>query len=225
MYNFYFFYYNYYGDNMFKYKRVVAFIIDTLLISILTILLTNSIANPNRDVQKAYSDAYEAKMSSIKIEDVPTSDSSKVVEYYKEHIGVELYDYIKSNAYAYLYFIILNVLYFVLFAYFNNGRTLGCLISKLQIVDRNNNKANLLSLSIRSLFMGANSIYMFPLQAILYLIIPRITDYSNGFIYLMSLTGIIVIVEIVLFIFFLFNKKNMGLHDYLSNTKIIDMKK
>ena len=218
--NFYFFYYNKYGGSMFKYRRFMAFLLDIFMISLLTVLLSNSIANPNRDIESKYIEAYEEKVSSIDY-----SINSDPLNYFKEHIGREFYDYIKGNVYEYIYFLLLTVSYFGIFCYFNNGKTIGLLFSRMRIVKKNKEKAGILRLIGRSMFMGTSIMSFFPISALLYIIIPRVFDANSGFVPLIMITGLLFLLEGILLIFFLFNKKNMGLHDYICSTKIIDTRK
>ena len=206
---------------MFKYRRILSFLTDTLFICILTMLITASIANPARFDYEDYTEAYTKKMESINL----VIGSEDVLNEYENQIGQELYDYIKVKGYEYMYFIIFTVLYFAVFAYFNNGKTLGCVLYNLQIVNKETKKANIFSLGIRSIFMGTSFMAYFPIQAVLYLIIPRVLDVHGSFLPLLLSTSITAVIELVLLLYFIFNKKDMALYDYICNTKIIDTKK
>ena len=206
---------------MFKYRRILSFLTDTLFICVLTMLITASIANPARFDYEDYTEAYKKKMESINL----TVANENVLDDYENQIGQELYDYIKVKGYEYMYFIIFTILYFAIFTYFNNGKTLGCVLYNLQIVNKEKKKANILSLGIRSLFMGTSFMAYFPIQAIIYLIIPRGLNVHGSFLPLLITTSITAIFELVLLIYFIFNKKDMALYDYICNTKIIDTKK
>ena len=224
MYNFYFFLYNYYGDIMFKYRRVLAFLLDILLVSLISMLLINNPKiNPNYFVQEEYNNIIKEKMNNIKVE--VTSDADQVINSMYNQLGQELYDGTKYSVYAMLIFLIVNTLYFTLFTYCNDGKTLGCAIFKLQIKKRNNKKAGIINLGMRSLFMGSCIITSSPILSIWMIIMPRLLNAKQAFLPLLYGSTLALIFEIVLLCVFFFNKKGMTIQDYLSNTKIFDTKR
>ena len=162
MYNFYFFLYNYYGDSMFKYRRILAFLLDILFVSLISMLLINNPKiNPNYFVQDEYNKVLQEKMNNISVD--YNGDPDKMLDGMYNQVGQELYDGTKYSVYSLLIFLIVNTLYFTLFTYCNNGKTLGCAAFKLQIKKRDNKKASIINLGMRSLFMGSCLITNSPL--------------------------------------------------------------
>ena len=90
---------------------------------------------------------------------------------------------------------------------------------------KDNKKANLLNLTMRSLFMGSSFIYRFPLTALCMFIIPRVLEPKLAFLPILYSNSLFMMLELVLLVVFITNKKCMTIQDYLSNTKIIDTKK
>ena len=209
---------------MLKYRRVLAFLLDGLFISIIVLVLCNNVKlNKSLYEEEGYITAYNEKLDKLTIE--TSSSTEEVINKYKDTIGIELYNMIKVQGYRYFYFLICVFLYYIVFVFFNDGKTLGCAIFKLKIVNKNDKKANILNLAIRSLFMGSSFVYMIPITSLLYLIIPRVLDYSHAFIPLLMILSLSTFVEIAFYLYFFLNKKNMSIQDYISNTKIIDTKK
>ena len=209
---------------MLKYRRILAFMLDTLFIAFIVIVLcNNSTINKSLDMEEKYQEAYIEKINHLNIS--TSNDPNELINSYRDNIGIELHNMYKVQGYRYLVFIICSFLYFIVFVYFNDGKTLGCALFKLKITNKSGNKANLLNLSIRSLFMGSSLIYLIPITSIIFLIIPRVFDYSISFMPLILITSISTLVEIVFYIYFIFNKNNMSIHDYISGTKIIDTSK
>ena len=209
---------------MFKFKRVAAFVLDAIFVSLLTVLIVNSpLLSTNADEVKRYSEAYKEKAANINVEEISKQDNP--VEYMYNEMGVLLYDTARVQVYVLIVFLIVNTLYFTLFAFFNQGRTLGCVFNKLKIVKRDDSKAGIFNLAIRSLFMGSYLIYQFPITAIMMIIIPRVFDARMAFYPLLSIVLVDFIIELTLFAFFLLNKKDMTIQDYLSNTKILAYKR
>jgi uncharacterized RDD family membrane protein YckC len=208
---------------MTKYRRVLAFILDTLLVSLVTIMLaTNPKVNKNYYQEEEYNKLLVEKQSSLTVD---YNDPDHAVDKMYDEVGQVLYDSTKVQVYSLIIFMIVNTLYFVVFVFFNDGKTLGCALFKFKIVKKNNKKANLLNLSMRSLFMGSSFIYRFPLSAIFLIVLPRLLDVKAAFLPLIYINGILLMFEIALLIVFIVNKKGMTIQDYLSNTKIIDTKK
>lgn len=208
---------------MLKYRRVMAFLLDALFISIIVIALSsNPRLNKGLDNEEAYLSAYNESINNLVIDQTNPED---IINQYKEGIGVQLYDMIKSQTYRYVIFIICVFLYYVVFVYFNDGKTLGCALFKLRINNMNGSKANILNLTVRSLFMGSSFIYLIPIVSFINLIIPRLYNYQIAFFPLLIITSVSVLIEIVFYIYFFFSKKNMSIQDYLSHTKIIDTSK
>ena len=202
----------------------MAFLLDCLFISLIVLVLCNNVKlNKSLYEEEGYVTAYNEKLEKLTIE--TSSNTEEVINKYKNNIGIELYNMIKVQGYRYLYFLICIFLYYVVFVFFNDGKTLGCAVFKLKIVNKNENKANLLNLAIRSLFMGSSFIYMIPLTSIINLIIPRVLDYNGAFLPLLLTISLSTFVEIAFYLYFFLNKKNMSIQDYISNTKIIDTKK
>jgi hypothetical protein len=57
------------------------------------------------------------------------------------------------------------------------------------------------------------------------IVLPRLLDAKQAFIPMVYGTTLFLIFELALFLFFLLNKKGMTIQDYLSNTKVLDLKK
>lgn len=208
---------------MFKRRRVLAFFIDVLLVSFVTILLAS-----NPKINKYYyetEDYNKALMEKQKSLTIDYGDTEHAIDNMFNQIGQELYDSTKVQVYAYTIFLIVNTLYFAVFAFFNDGKTLGCALCRIKIVKKNDKKPNIFNLAMRSLFMGSSLIYISPLIAITSIIIPRVLDVRSAFLPLVYTSSLLLMFEIALFIVFLVNKNNMTIQDYLSNTKIIDTKK
>jgi len=208
---------------MFKYRRVSAFIIDTLIVTFVSVLLTmNPKINKAYGMDEEYNKAYLDKQSSISYN--YSLDTNETIDELYNSIGQELYDVTKVQGYSLVIYLVTNTLYFTLFTFFNGGKTVGCAIFKLKILKRNGNKANILNLAMRSLFMGSTLIYKFPIMAIFMLVIPRVLSVRAAFLPIVYSTMLSIMFEIALLIVFLVNKSNMTIQDYMSNTKIIDTK-
>jgi uncharacterized RDD family membrane protein YckC len=90
---------------------------------------------------------------------------------------------------------------------------------KLKVVSNDNKKLNLLNYFIRSLI--ANEVFINVINVLCLIFLSKnnfIT--SNKIIYVITY-----ILEMVILFMIVFDKSNRGLHDYISNTKVIENKK
>lgn len=208
---------------MIKIKRIIAYSIDMIFLCFLSALIINSpVLGFNNDEVDKYHEAVTAKMDSINYDEYFESEP---IKYLQDHAGREFYDYTKSLTYQIPIYIGLYFLYFVVFAYFNRGRTLGLVFLKLRIVNEQNVKPSFISMLVRSLFIGSYILFINPFFSIMQLVLPRILNANSLFVPLLSLSGICMLVELTFFLIFLFNKKDMSVQDYVAHTKILEYKR
>lgn len=111
------------------------------------------------------------------------------------------------------------LLYFVVFQFYFNGQTLGKKIMKLRIISNSDKELNIINYLIRSLIV--NEVFINILNIIFLIILSKDNFISyNNFIYVITYC-----LEMVILFTVLFDKNNRGLHDYISNTKVIEEKK
>lgn len=111
------------------------------------------------------------------------------------------------------------LLYFVVFQFYFNGKTLGKRIMNLKVVSNNTQKLNILNYFIRSLIV--NEVFINGVTLICLIILSKNNFISyNKIIYIVTY-----ILEMVILFMVVFDKNNRGLHDYISNTKVIEDKK
>lgn len=111
------------------------------------------------------------------------------------------------------------LLYFVAFQHAFNGRTLGKRIMKLKVVSNNNKKLSILNYFIRSLVV--NEVFINILNIIFLVFLSK----SGYLAYSKIIYVITYIIEMLILFTMLFDKNNRGIHDYISNTKVIEDKK
>lgn len=111
------------------------------------------------------------------------------------------------------------LLYFVVFQFYFNGKTLGKKIMKLKVVSNNENKLNIVNYLIRCLIVNEVFINIISLICLITLSKNNFISY-NKIIYVITY-----ILEMVILFMMVFEKNNRGLHDYISNTKVIEEKK
>lgn len=111
------------------------------------------------------------------------------------------------------------LLYFVVFQFYFDGKTLGKRIMKLKILSNNSKKLNILNYLIRCLIVNEVFINITSLVCLIVLSKNNFLTY-NKIIYVITY-----ILEMVILFMIVFDKNNRGLHDYISNTKVVEDKK
>lgn len=244
-------------------KRIGAYLIDIILVSLVATLLTS---NPyiNKDYKKykevydEYNDKYEdyseyyaeleesyeddkiSKKEYNKLLDFDKKYTKDLSKYYEDKKIVEdEYNQIVENLntnysnieinYSYkllkysivptIVSIMCILLYFVVMQFYFSGQTLGKKIMKLRVVSNNDKKLNILNFLVRSLIV--NEVFINILNIFFLLVLSK----NNYLVYNQIIYVVTYILEMVIMFMIVFDKNNRGLHDYISNTKVIEDKK
>ena len=211
-------------------KRVAAYMIDIILVSLISTLLTsNSFLNKDYDKYVDTYDEYEEVYDEysnliVELEDEDITDdeyNEKLEEINKEYEDtLEDYNYklVKLSIIPTSISIIILILYFAVLQYFLIGQTLGKKIMKLQIKSNNGKKLTILNYILRSLILNE---VLINILSIIFLLVLNKDGYLiyNQIIYVVSY-----VIEMAIIFMIAFDKNNRGLHDYISNTKVVDLK-
>ena len=111
------------------------------------------------------------------------------------------------------------LIYFVVIQFYFNGQTLGKKIMKLRIVSNNTKDLNVFNFFIRSLIV--NEVFINIISVIMLMILSK----NNYIAYNKIIYVITYILEMAILFTMVFDKNNRGLHDYVSNTRVIEDKK
>lgn len=244
-------------------KRIGAYLIDIILVSLLaTLLSSNNYINKDYDKYTKTYDEYNDKYSEYnkfytKLEEyyedskISEKEYNKLLKYDEEYtkelkelyenkkIGKKEYNSIIENLndnyskieidYSYKllkYSIIptiINImcilLYFVVIQFYFNGQTLGKKLMKLRVVKNNKKDLTILNYLFRSLIV--NELFINILNIICLIILSK----NNYIVYNQIIYVITYILEMTIIFTIVFDKKNRGLHDYISNTKVIEIRR
>lgn len=111
------------------------------------------------------------------------------------------------------------LLYFVVIQFYFDGKTLGKKIMKLKVVSNNDKELGTFNYLIRSLIV--NEVFINIINIILLIVLSK----NNFLAYNKIIYVITYILEMAILFMIVFDKNNRGLHDYISNTKVIEDKK
>ena len=204
------------------YKRFLAYIIDIIIITLIASLFSEiKILNP-------YLEEYE-NTSTEYLEIVKNSITNTTLTNVTNESSLSLYnldDKLVNTAYNLSYYgiyvliitLVVKLLYFVVFTYYNDGKTIGKALLKLKIKRKSNRKLKVIDLLIRSA-IGYGLIF-----DLINILLLKLCD-AKSYI---SINGIVSYFEYGLFaaiiIMILFRKDNRGLHDLIADTKVISTK-
>lgn len=220
-------------------KRIVAYMIDTILISAVAFFLTNvkqinfqldnyekayksyeKVVDKYQDLQDEYEDAKE----DYEEEEITKKEYKKIKKGYEDYEitytkSVKKYNYelSKNSLIATLISLALIIAYFGIFQYSMNGQTLGKKIMKLRVVSNKDVNLNLLNYVVRCVVLNG-AIFNIALMICVYLF-----NYKDFYTANYIVSNISSIVEIIILMMIFMNKDGRGLHDYLAGTKVIEM--
>lgn len=199
-------------ENAYFIKRLGALIIDMIIVSTVVSMFTFFVNNNSNyeKLTREYSDVMEQAM------DKKTSPK----EYKKLLSKASDISYDLSRQTVVVSFISLTmyILYFIVFQFYNKGQTIGKKLMKIKIESNDGKDLTMNQLAVRSLII--NSI-------LANLILLAVIILGSKDVYFVSSTTVSMIQYIIIFttaIMILFRKDKRGLHDVITNTKVINEK-
>lgn len=189
-----------------SYKRVLAYLVDIMIISFVSLLLTYFV--PTSENYNKLNKEFEALTIDYRNQEVTME------EYLEKGTDIN-YQLNKEGVPQTIVSTVLSIIYFVVLAYFMNGETLGKKLMKIKITSNNDKKLTMNNYLIRALVIDSVLMNIITIITILlfskdiYLTSYNIISYVFSFVYIVSLAMI------------LFSKSGRGLQDILANTKVI----
>lgn len=189
-----------------SYKRVLAYLVDVMIISFVSLLLTYFV--PTSENYNKLNKEFETLTIDYRNQEVTME------EYLEKGTDIN-YQLNKEGVPQTIVSTVLSIIYFVVLAYFMNGETLGKKLMKIKITSNNDKKLTMNNYLIRALVIDSVLMNIITIITILlfskdiYLTSYNIISYVFSFVYIVSLAMI------------LFSKNGRGLQDILANTKVI----
>lgn len=187
------------------FDRLTAYIIDVIIISLITSIIFTSIPTNNKELEK--------QLSSL--QDEVLSNKITYEEFVDEY--QDLYYKNKKNTMTQSAITLtITIAYFVIFQYMNKGQTIGKKLLHLRVVDNNTEKplsifkGLIRSLLIWNILSGTLGI------ALIYILNKE--SYITSYLIISSLESIFIFITAM---FTLYRKDNRGLHDIIINSKVI----
>lgn len=199
-------------ENAYFIKRLGALILDMIIVSTVVSMFTFFVNNNSNyeKLTKEYNDVMEQAM------DKKTSPKE-----YKKLLSKASdisYDLSKQTVVVSFVSLTMYILYFIVFQFYNKGQTIGKKLMKIKIESNDGKDLTMNQLAVRSLII--NSIFA-------NLILLAVIILGSKDVYFVSSTTVSMIQYIIIFttaIMILFRKDKRGLHDVITNTKVINEK-
>ena len=187
------------------FDRLTAYIIDVIIISLITSIIFTSIPTNNKELEK--------QLSSL--QDEVLSNNITYEEFVDEYQDL-YYKNKKDTMTQSTITLTITIAYFVIFQYMNKGQTIGKKILHLRVVDNNTEKPlSIFKGLIRSLLIW--NILSGTLGIVLIYILNK-ESYITSYLIISSLESIFIFITAM---FTLYRKDNRGLHDIIINSKVI----
>lgn len=194
------------NDKPYFFPRLVAYIIDVTLVSIVCsgILF---LFPKNENYSKYLKEYQEVQTNFI--------DNKIEADEYIHKVADITYDIDYSNVLSMIVEVVLLILYFIVFQFYNKGQTFGKKLMKLRVVNNNGNELTLNQVTCRALIIDSILINLFMMAALLF---SGRNYYYYASLSLQILSGIIIFVTLMMIFF---RKDGRGLHDVVTGTKVI----
>ena len=187
-------------------QRVLAFLIDLLLLSIICSLITMFVP-VNDTATKLYEEQNRVLEGYV--------DGSVSMEEYVNQMVDLGYDISRQTVIVSIVTIVISLLYYVVYPCYNNGQTFGKKLMKIKIKKTNDTELSMNDLLIRS--MINNSILVNIINVILVLFLSKDLYLSMSSL-LSSVQSLVLIISLIMIAF---TKNAQGLHDKVVHTEVV----
>ena len=187
-------------------KRIIAFVIDIVIVSLVVSLINLLHLDPYKD---KYKDTYE------KYNEVVQKSTEDEKNDYKDEIIELNYEVYKYRTYSSMFSATALILYFGVLPLVMNGQTLGKKIMKLRVVSNNEKKLNFWKYLIRIVIL--NNIWLSLINVGAVYVVSGVKFYYVTYVISM-LSSLIYMLNLIMV---MFRKDNRGLHDMVAGTKVI----
>ncbi len=188
-------------------QRFVAFMIDLILVSFITSLVT-AIIPTNSSIDKLYD-------QQVKIVENYTNQKITMQEYVNQLVDIN-YDIAKQTGIITLVSIAISLLYYVLYVYKNDGQSIGKKMMKIKIQKKDKDKELTMNdLLFRTMILQGTLVSIIGFCTILFLDKDTYLA-TNSLLNLIQYS-----ILIISFFLIAFTKERQGLHDMVAKTEVV----
>ena len=202
------------------FKRIVAYLIDVFVVLLVSSMFSNiAILNPYLDEYSNLSEEYiNIFNNTVPVETENISEVMNITTLLENETLLENMTYETSyyGIYVSIIAIVVSLLYFVVFQYFNDGKTIGKAIFGIKVVTNDMKKPKITSFLIRSLIINRIAVDTIGVILIRFASEATYKEYSN----ILDVIGFGLV--LASFLLMIFREDARGLHDLLANTVVIN---
>lgn len=195
-------------ENAYFFQRVIAFIIDMIIVGIISSLLSTPFVN--------VSTVEKLSAESNKVATEYMSGKIDVKTYLNQSVDIS-YEMARSNGISTIIEIVMLILYFVIYQFYNNGQTLGKKLMKIKVISSDSAELTMNQIIIRSLIVNFILVDM---------IILAFTIFANKDVYFYAVSvfeGLQYLIIIISIFMILCSSNRTGIHERLSHTRVIKL--
>lgn len=187
-------------------QRLLAFLIDAIIISVVSSMIIAPITD------------------SKSLEELTNQSTTIMNQYLEQEIDMTTYmnqsmdisyDIAKQNGLGTIVTIIIYLLYYVVFQFYNKGKTLGKQLMNIQIVSKEGDELSLNQLLFRAFIV--NSVLVDTL-ILLFAIFGSKDVYTGGVYVFMSIQYVVMFVSAIMI---MYRKDRCGVQDLIAHTEVI----
>ena len=187
-------------------QRVLAFLIDLLLLSIICSLITMFVP-VNDTATKLYEEQNRVLEGYV--------DGSVSMEEYVNQMVDLGYDISRQTVIVSIVTIVISLLYYVVYPCYNNGQTFGKKLMKIKIKKTNDTELSMNDLLIRSMINNSILVNIITIALVLFLSKDLYLSMSS---LLSSVQSLVLIISLIMIAF---TKNAQGLHDKVVHTEVV----
>ena len=192
------------------YKRIIALLVDLLIVAVISVLISYTLPI-NEKYQTAQNS--QTELLTMRTEGKITND-----DYVKKSSELT-YDAYKYGVAEYCISIGVMLAYFTLFTYFNNGKTAGKMLMKIEVRDKNDSSPSLWRSFVRTILISR-------VFADIITFIMVHTMKKASFVKANNYVDMILLVIWLLCPFIaMFREDGRGLHDLIAGTVVVNKRK
>ena len=191
-------------------NRIKAYLIDLVVILIIYIISTNVI--PRSDLLKKY------KSDERELHENYVEKKISMSEYTKQY-EVLYYNISRESKVNDIVYVVSLLIYFVVVPFFLNGQTLGLFLNRLRIERFTIGKLHMWQLLVRNVVIVGLGYSIFRVALVYFL------DAKIYYKVLLGISAVQILLLLLSWIMVIRKKEKRGLHEILSNTEVVSLRK